>query len=287
MFERKYFIVAPRFHGVTLLSRLLNSHPQVVSLGDTYPSNRYEQACGCGVHVSACTFWNDIRARIESDRYASTPHMLPLLPDVLSTPFNERLLAHLPVATLRRLFPTAGMQIFVSDFRRFLEAIYAHFQAARPSVFVDGVKSSERVKALVCAGERVDGVLHVIRDPKDYVKSCSRIEGQDDLKSLIGFSRSWHRAHRYCGSLRKVGNYLRIDYEALCSDPDTTLDGIFRFMNVPSMTLTELRRQPEQIWHSTGNVSMSAFNWSISARKHPANTWEGFLIDAIARPATI
>jgi hypothetical protein len=287
MFERKYFIVAPRFHGVTLLSKLLDSHPEIVSLGDTYPSNRYEQACGCGEPVGNCPFWIDIRTRIHAERYASAPHMLPLVPDVLSTPINERLLARLPVATLRRLFPASAMETFTDDFRRFLEAIYAHFAAARPTVFVDGVKSSERVKALVCAGERVDGILHVFRDPKDYVKSCSKIEGQNSLKSVIDFSRSWRRAHRYCSSLSSVGDYLRVDYEKLCTHPDATLAGIFDFMNLPAMTMTELRAQPEQSWHSTGNVSMSAFNWSISARKHSTHGLERLLIDAIARPATI
>lgn len=52
MFERRYFIVAQNFHGTTLLSKLLNDHPEVVSLGDTYPSNRIDHICGCGENVS-------------------------------------------------------------------------------------------------------------------------------------------------------------------------------------------------------------------------------------------
>jgi len=287
MFERKYFIVAPRFHGVTLLSKLLDSHPEIVSLGDTYPSNRYEQTCGCGERVSACPFWIDIRARIQSERYNSAPHMLPMMPEILSTPVNERLLARLPVPALQRLFPPSQMRTFVNDFQQFLEAIYTHFETARPTVFVDGVKSAQRVKALVCAGVPVDGILHVFRDPKDYVKSCSRIEGRKGLKSLIDFSRSWRRAHRYCSSLSKVGNYMRLDYESLCTDPDATLARIFEFMRVRRMALTELRQQPEQSWHSTGNVSMTVFDWRIAAKKHSAHKFERLLIDAIARPATI
>ena len=287
MFERRYFIVAPRFHGVTLLSKLLDSHPEVVSLGDTYPSNRYAQTCGCGMQVSDCAFWQDIRARISAERYVSSPHMLPLLPEILSTPVNERLLAHLPVAALQRLFPPSQMQTFLSDFRQFLEAVHAHFEATDPAVFVDGVKSAERVKALVCAGENVDGVLHVIREPKDYVKSSIRIDGREGLKSLVGLSRSWRRAHRYCSSLREFVKYLRVDYEVLCNDPDSTLAEICRFMNVQSIPLAKLRQQPERSWHFTGNVSMTGFNWNISAKKYHADRLERFLINAIARPATI
>ena len=47
MFTKTFFVLSPSYHGATLLSKLLNAHPEVTALGDTYPSNQFDQICGC------------------------------------------------------------------------------------------------------------------------------------------------------------------------------------------------------------------------------------------------
>jgi hypothetical protein len=48
MFDRVFFVLAPSYHGATLLAKLVNAHPGVTALGDTMPSNRVDHFCGCG-----------------------------------------------------------------------------------------------------------------------------------------------------------------------------------------------------------------------------------------------
>lgn len=56
-FKRRFFLLSPASHGVTLRDKLLNAHPQVTALGDTLPPNAFDQICGCGRRVSVCPFW--------------------------------------------------------------------------------------------------------------------------------------------------------------------------------------------------------------------------------------
>src|SRR5680860_1773785 len=60
IFDKTFFVLSPSYHGATLLAKLINAHPEVTALGDTMPSNRFDQVCGCGTRVSACHFWQAI-----------------------------------------------------------------------------------------------------------------------------------------------------------------------------------------------------------------------------------
>ncbi len=80
MFEKTYFVLSPSYHGATLLSKLINAHPELTALGDTYPSNAFDQVCGCGVRVSVCPFWQAVKAEVGADRYPNTRVVLPQYP---------------------------------------------------------------------------------------------------------------------------------------------------------------------------------------------------------------
>lgn len=77
MFETTYFVLSPSYHGATLLAKLLNAHPELTALGDTYPSNAFDQVCGCGEYVSACPFWQGIKKDTDAARHGErTRNML-------------------------------------------------------------------------------------------------------------------------------------------------------------------------------------------------------------------
>lgn len=80
MFEKTYFVLSPSYHGATLLSKLINAHPELTALGDTYPSNAFDQFCGCGARVSVCPFWQAVKAEVGADRYPNTRVVLPQYP---------------------------------------------------------------------------------------------------------------------------------------------------------------------------------------------------------------
>lgn len=284
MFSRTYFILAPNFHGATLLARLLHAHPAVVCLGDTYPSNLFDQICGCGSLVSQCEFWRAIKRETDAARYQDKPSMLPLEPDVFGPKYNERMFQHMPAFLLKRLVPEQAARLFVSDYDRFVRAVYARFAQRRPDVFVDGVKSPSRVKALACAGERIDGILHVVRDPADFVRSTL---GGPGFGKTMRAARAWRLAHDRIASVRGLAPFLRVDYDRLCGDTDETMRRIFEFVGVEPKTTAELRNQPRDLWHFMGHSSLFKFDWHIKAKKYPVTRMEKLLIDAIAQPGHV
>lgn len=43
MFEKTYFTLSPSYYGATLLAKLINGHPELTALRDTYLSNAFDQ----------------------------------------------------------------------------------------------------------------------------------------------------------------------------------------------------------------------------------------------------
>jgi len=88
-----YFVLAPSFHGATLVSLILSNHKNIVALGDTLPTLSFDQGCGCGKLVSECNFWQSLKQDVPEN---GTHHILPEYPRV----FRHR---HLNLAVLYAL----------------------------------------------------------------------------------------------------------------------------------------------------------------------------------------
>jgi hypothetical protein len=184
---------------------------------------------------------------------------------------------------LKRVYRQTQSENFASDYERYLGAVYAQFKESKPEVFFDGVKDPARVKAFLSAGERVDGIVHVVRKPVDYVMSSLSADGTSGYPAMIEAATAWRRAHRYCKVAGRSTHYLRITYEDLCNDVDRTLAKVFSFAGIKPRTVAELQGHAVQPWHFIGNISMLAFNWNIEPRKHKASRVERFVIGAAAR----
>ncbi|WBA17149.1 hypothetical protein [Salinivibrio kushneri] len=278
MFERRYFIVAQNFHGTTLLSKLLNDHPEVVSLGDTYPSNLFDQTCGCGKLVSQCQFWKVVSDDVGADRYRSYPHLLPDYPPVFGGKVDRVLYNGLRPKRLARLMPTDSRENFAKDFGIFEESVFRNAGQPNARVFVDGVKSISRVYALIAAGVRVDGVIHLQRDPSDFIKSTTKQQGKtwSMFFSRLLTYRLFHKlARRTAGWVP----YRSVTYEGLAADPNGTLEDLFRFVGVDTCTIDELISQQSQPpWHFMGNASLFYFDGTIRRSQHKISKWEQSLV---------
>lgn len=268
MFERRYFIVAQNFHGTTLLSKLLNDHPEVVSLGDTYPSNRIDQVCGCGRCVSECPFWTAVAEAVGAERYRDYPHLLPDYPYIISGRLDRVLCNVLGPNALRRVMPASARATFSRDFEAFESAVKEYSGRPKATVFVDGVKSISRVYALMASGLRVDGVIHLHRGPGDYIKSTMKQKGPSwrVFLSRVGQYRLFHRLAR-----RTAGHvpYISLTYEGLADSPDRTLKALLGFVGVEPRSVAELvAEKTEQPWHFMGNASLFDFDGTIRPSRH-------------------
>lgn len=279
MFERSYFLVAPNFHGSTSLSRLFNGHPDMVSLGDTYPSNNFDQICGCGASVSRCPFRQGISEPVAAGRYRDYPHLLPDYPRIRGGAWDRWLYNSLPPRTLARMIPAARRDTFRADFAA---AVHAH--AGRPAarVFVDGVKSISRIFALAACGVSIDGVIQLKRNPGDYIQSTMKNHGysrQAFVRRLLEYRMFHNRARRIGRTLP----YLWVGYEDLAEVAEIRLGRLFRFLGVAPFALRELlsdeRGRP---WHFVGNATAFRFDGTIRPSRHKQTPGERMVTRALA-----
>jgi hypothetical protein len=280
VFERCYFVLAPNFHGATLLSKLLNAHPDVASLGDTYPSNQFDQLCGCGRKVSECLFWQEVGNRVGAERYRDYPNLLPHNPKIVGGPWDKYLFNLLGTDVLRSVITESKRNAFATDYGHFLEVV-AEMDQSHSKVFVDGVKSISRVKAMIASGGRVDGVIHLIRDPGDFTQSWMR-QSRKSLAALMRSALVWRMYHRQARKLRNFAPYLEIHYEDLADDADSVLREIFLFLGVPVESVENLRSNMSREWHFMGNASLFRFDGSIRRSRHESSLFEKLLVRSLS-----
>ncbi|MFE8073385.1 sulfotransferase [Marinobacteraceae bacterium S3BR75-40.1] len=272
MFEKAFFVLSPSYHGATLLAKLINAHPELTALGDTYPSNTLDQVCGCGERVSACPFWQATKRDVGAERYPGTRVMLPQYPgdqgggmgriafsDFTSFWASPSILRHVSLGELPR---------FREDFEAFLSAVHRH--TPNPGrIFVDGLKFNSRVAALVAAGFPVGGVIHLYRDPVDFVSSSMRNTGKSGWRGLIEHSLRYRLYHGRARQVAKqAGSELVMSYEGLADDIDGELARLFAYLDVTPMSVAELREYFATEWHFMGNASLFKFDGVIRRSEH-------------------
>jgi len=281
LFQRTFFVVAPNFHGSTLLARLLNAHPQIVALGDTYPSNDFDQVCGCGKAVSHCDFWVSIKAAVRAEQYSAEPAMLPMYPRLFGK--GDALLYNYAPRSLvqARLKNQSSAREFTSTYETFVHAVHAQYKEVNPSVFVDGVKSLARIVALHSAGWPIAGVIHLVRDPMHFVRSTLKQRG-DNAGMLLDAAFHWRLYHDRAARLGSFLPYFRLSYHELSANTNSALARLFDFINVGSMPLADLLERRVEPWHFMGNATLQHFDGTIQERVYEVGAVEQCLVRLIA-----
>lgn len=282
MFKRYFFIVTPSFHGATLLSKLLNDHSEIMSLGDTYPSSQFDQVCGCGEYVSRCPFWQQVGRDVGVERYRDHPHWLPDYPAILGGGKDRLLYNMLSPHSLGKVIQKDRQKSFVDDFTAFTRAVHAYGGRPDARIFVDGVKSISRVFALAACGVAIDGVIHLQRNPRDYIQSTMKQNGYSHLafvRRLVNYRLFHNRARR----IGREFPYLSVTYEGLAEAPETALYRLFRFLGVEPLPLSELVAEGQKRpWHFMGNASLFHFDGTIRRSWHDISPKEKRWVRLIA-----
>ncbi|MGD8690131.1 MAG: sulfotransferase [Gammaproteobacteria bacterium] len=288
MFERTVFLLSPSYHGATLLAKLLNAHPEITALGDTLPSNEFDQVCGCGETVSRCRFWRDIEKETGAKQFKATRrNLLAMYPGETGGRmgrllFSDFLSFWATPGVIRRFSGESMLTRFRAEFRGFLSSVHRHTRDAG-TVFVDGAKYVSRVAALTAANEPIEGVIHLYRDPGDFVASSIRNTGRGGLLGLLEHAlryRLYHARARQMGRAAKTR--IDVSYEMLTTNGDEELDRIFRFLQVCPMTVTELQARMDRQWHFMGNASLLSFDGKLRASRHSIPIAQRWLIRLLA-----
>jgi hypothetical protein len=183
-----------------------------------------------------------------------------------------------------RLMRGSHLQGFRKDYESFLGAVYRH--TPNPGrVFVDGLKFNSRLAALVAAGFPVGGVIHLYRDPVDFVVSSMRNTGKSGWGGLSEHALRYRLYHARARQVSRSMPELVLHYEHLADDIDSQLERLFRFLAVQPMTVSQLQEYFDQEWHFMGNASLFGFDGIIKASRHRLEPAPRAFVRALARRA--
>lgn len=257
------FVLCPSFHGATLLSILLNAHPDIVALGDTVP--KWEQICACQEKVLECDFWHPILEAIKPYQ-SSGSWVLNHLPEFFDSSAMNRN-ASLMLAAMglvhHKLARAAGGDRLATYLAGHQALRLAALKQTGASIFVDGQKSL--TKALLHKGAFSKDIpvriIHLTRDPRGFLASDKR---SNRFRNLETSARQWKAGHNRIALLTKRFlhmDYFRIRYEDICASPENMADKLQAFLGARPHKISDLKKKEE--YHLLGNKMLHHFDGRI------------------------
>ncbi len=236
------YITSPSYSGSTLLTFLLNTHPEIATIGelkgDSMDVVNYQ--CSCGEPIGQCDFWNSVVRKMHekgesfdlADKWTQCGYR------VQNASFTNRLVRtrhrSLPFELCRSVYMAlspANRRMFRRVNQTNVNFARTVFEITGKSVFLDSSKDAMRLKYL----SRVDGLrvkaIHLVRDGRGGLLSFMKHE---NLSPEIA-TREWLRSHL---EIREVMRSLDDDqktvlkYEDMCNDTDATMERLFKFVGV-------------------------------------------------------
>lgn len=234
------------YTGSTLLGFLLDTHPQISSIGAATGLTRRVDIetyrCSCGELFTSCRFWARV-AEIAAEKLDE-----PL--DVYQTGFwdthvrlsRNRAVNGLLVRSLGHHRVTEARDLLFGGLppirRRMARANSTTWALARAvlevtgkSVFVDTARDHQRPKYLAAEPRLELRAIHLTRDPRGNVVSIMRHTGVGVEKA----ARQWSHYNVEADRVRRylpADRWMQLKYEDLCDDPQGTLDEIATFLGL-------------------------------------------------------
>jgi hypothetical protein len=236
------YITSSSFSGSTLLSFLLNTHPDITTVGEMEgwkdaDVNSFQ--CSCGAVLKTCPYFVKIAGVFEQ-------HHLPFSPNdfgtgyrlVDNTRFNQYLTESLPrirntrVEQLRdwmlRHMPGFSKQIEQNN-RANVLFMQTALALTGSKVFVDADKSPYRMRYLLRLSDINLQPLYLVRDPRGVVTTFMENRGWDAALAMKVWIKEQLDILRI---LQEFPHSIRIYYEDLCEDVNGVLAQIHRFAGV-------------------------------------------------------
>lgn len=226
------FIVGSSRSGSTLLERLLNELPGVLSVGELKRIWRRgfvdNQLCSCGQPFHDCPFWGDVRERV-------------LAGANLDAEAADRL--------NRRVYKTGprpgpAQAAEHATFREQWQRLFAGIAAASGARWlVDSSKDPVYAARLAGLSGFDTRYLHLVRDPRAVAFSKMRRRLRPEIhwakaymatRSAWGSAGSWNDTQRLAERVRGELDrpWQRLRYEDLVADPGGALAGLIRLLGL-------------------------------------------------------
>ena len=258
---RLAYILAASHSGSTLLAMLLNSHPDICTVGELKATSLGDPAkyrCSCQRLIRECPCWcgirQDMAARgIDFDvtsagtdiRTGMSHYARRLLKPLCRNPFFETLRdTTLSLSSSWR----HGLPTILARNRALIECVAARSGA---QIIVDSSKIGIRLKYLLQMPEIDISVIRLVRDGRGvaltYVDPVRFADAQNpslrgggtgtnrdgERLSITSAAREWRRSNEEAETLLArlpASQWTEVRYENLCSHPHETLQQLVRFL---------------------------------------------------------
>lgn len=276
------YILAPSHSGSTLLAMLLGAHSEICTVGEmkaTHLGDPQGYRCSCGERIKTCGFWRAVAEGMS--RRGLDFDITRAGTDIKSGSswYTHRLLRPLVRGRVLEAARDAGLWFsrawwtaWPEFCRRNVGLAETVCELTGARMIVDSSKQALRLKYLLKIPELRVKVVRLIRDgrgvalaymnPSEYADAREPERrgggtGASGVQSPVGISEAasqWRRNNQEAEHLRArvdQADWWEVRYEALCSDTQATMEGLFSFLGVRAEpTWREFRRQEH---HVVGN----------------------------------
>lgn len=242
MNERMPFVYlsSSPYSGSTLFSFLVNTHPQVATVGEmtglvtSEDPDTYQ--CSCGQQIRKCDFWRQVTEQMALRQFAFDPGFFDTRIELGDSQFAKRILnTSFKSRTLEAL--RDRMLVFWPRQRQRLDYLVARNKALAASVlqvtgkavFFDASKTPTVIRHLYREPDINLRAVHLVRDVRGASLSRRKNQGETNWNRVV---KAWVRANRNIErQLERLppDKWIRIRYEDLCTAPSETLARFFEF----------------------------------------------------------
>lgn len=287
------YILAASHSGSTLLTMLLNSHPEVATIGELSPGYLEDLSwylCSCGSKIRECHFWRWVSS---TARDRGIDFHLEKFGTRFSVPDSRiatRLLGPLYRGPALELLRDIGLRLFspwpsripgiVHANETLVEIILEYYHAR---LFVDKGNRALRLKYLLHIPSFNLKIIRLIRDGRGvaltYIDPAGFADANDptmrgggsggqrenERLSMAQAAYQWRRCNEEAEHiLRQIGKsqWIEVRYEDLCKDTENTLRRLFEFLGLdPAKRLRDFRSVEH---HVVGNGMRLDTNSNVS-----------------------
>jgi hypothetical protein len=276
------YIMGASHSGSTLLTMLLNSHPEMTTIGelDTHGIGKLDgYRCSCRSLLTECPFWQQVREQMA--RYRPDFNLADMGTHLAtgSRGWIRRLIGaeyHGPVLEAIRDLALGCSPTFRRAFAQFSRnsetLVKVLMELTGAKVFVDSSKLPHRLKFLLRVPAFDIKVIHIVRDGRavalTYTDQDQFADASDPSlrrggrgisaktpytlsESMERSAEEWRRGIRAAEHLLATldrSRWLQVHYEDLCRDTEGTLTRIFEFAKVdPGRRNPDFRRAEHHI----------------------------------------
>ena len=233
------FLLSNWYSGATILSIILNNHPQITCNGETLPFPDQipeELICSCTNPITKCEFYNYAAKHFISNNTYDKKYFtrIPLIFDntILLKIFRSY---HHPYIRniICNLIPGYNDKIeyFIRSHEKFFKMACEYDKS---SIYLDGVKSPRRAELFAQYSKKPIRILHSIRDGRKFVASCIKTLNLTE-EQIPKYAQNWVDYIKMVEILQKRHPHIELKevrHEDLCHDKESTIKGICDFLGV-------------------------------------------------------